>query len=214
MPRCRRGLTPPRAVRPALDIADIFRTHGEAYRQRHALSRDQRATMRAIVTCRTAARGGHLDVCDRCGYRRPAYNSCRNRHCPKCEALREARWIEARLARLLPSPYFHVVFTLPAELRPLVLRNRRRLFALLFRAASRTLLTLGLDPHRLGARLGVTAVLHTWTRDLQFHPHLHCLVTGGGRPAPRTPRAPGPRRHTLPHRRASPGVRAEIIARP
>src|SRR5207247_3745782 len=113
-------------------------------------------------------------------YARPAYTSCRNRHCPTCEALREARWIEARMARLLPSHYFHVVFTLPAELRPLALRHRRRLFALLFRAASRTLLTLGLDPRRLGARLGVTAVLHTWTRDLQFHPHLHCLVTGGG----------------------------------
>ena len=136
--------------------------------------------MRAIVTCRTAARGGHLDVCDQCGYARPAYNSCRNRHCPKCEALREARWIEARMARLVPSHYFHVVFTLPATLRPLVLRNRRRLFTLLFRAATQTLLTVGRDPARLGARLGVTAVLHTWTRDLQFHPHLHCIVTGGG----------------------------------
>ena len=180
MPRCRRGLGAPRSVRPPLDIADIFRTHGEEYRQRHALSREQRATMRAIVTCRTAARGGHLDVCDQCGYARPAYNSCRNRHCPKCEALREARWIEARMARLVPSHYFHVVFTLPATLRPLVLRNRRRLFTLLFRAATQTLLTVGRDPARLGARLGVTAVLHTWTRDLQFHPHLHCIVTGGG----------------------------------
>src|SRR5947199_229680 len=111
---------------------------------------------------------------------RPAPSSCRNRHCPKCEALREARWIEARMARLVPSHYFHVVFTLPATLRPLVLRNRRRLFTLLFRAATQTLLTVGRDPARLGARLGVTAVLHTWTRDLQFHPHLHCIVTGGG----------------------------------
>ena len=180
MPRCRRGLGAPRSVRPPLDIADIFRTHGEEYRQRHALSREQRATMRAIETCRTPERGGHLDVCDTCGYARPAYNSCRNRHCPKCEALREARWIEARMARLVPSHYFHVVFTLPATLRPLVLRNRRRLFTLLFRAATQTLLTVGRDPARLGARLGVTAVLHTWTRDLQFHPHLHCIVTGGG----------------------------------
>jgi hypothetical protein len=156
--------------------------------------------MRAIVTCRTAVLGGHLDVCDHCGYTRPAYNSCRNRHCPKCEALREARWIEARLARLVPSHYFHVVFTLPAGLRPLVLRNRPRLFTLLFRAATQTLLTLGRDPARLGARLGVTAVLHTWTRDLQFHPHLHCIVTGGGL-APDQPRwIPAGRRHLFPVR--------------
>jgi hypothetical protein len=159
-------------------VADIFRAHGEAYRQRHALSSDQRATMRAIEICRTPLCGGHLDVCNQCGHSRPAYNSCRNRHCPKCEALREARWVESRLARLIPSHYFHVVFTLPAELRPLALRNRRLIFALLFRTASRTLLALGLT--RLGARLGVTAVLHSWTRDLQFHPHLHTIVTGGG----------------------------------
>src|SRR5437879_3575712 len=144
MPRCRRGLA--YAPRPRLEVADIFRRHGAAYRRGHALSRDQRAAMRAIETCRTPARGGHLDVCDACGYARPAYNSCRNRHCPKCEALREARWVEARMARLLPSHYFHVVFTLPAELRPLVLRPRRRCFALLFQPASRTLLPLARAP--------------------------------------------------------------------
>jgi len=163
-----------------LEVADIFRAHGHAYRQAHALSRDQRAVMRAIEVCRTAVLGGHLDVCDRCGYERPAYNSCRNRHCPKCQSLSQARWIAQRKARLLPTPYFHVVFTLPAALRPLALANRRTLFALLFATASRTLLTLGGDPSRLGALLGITAVLHTWTRDLQFHPHLHCIVTGGG----------------------------------
>jgi len=212
VPRCRRGLVHAPRPRPHLEVADIFRHHGAAYRQRHALSREQRATMRAIETCRTPARGGHLDVCDTCGYARPAYNSCRNRHCLKCEALREARWIEARMARLLPSHYFHVVFTLPAELRPLVLRNRRRCFALLFRAASRSLLTLGLDPRRLGARLGVTAVLHTWTRDLQFHPHLHCLVTGGRLAADGTCWIRARRHHLLPVRVLSRLFRGKVLA--
>ena len=170
MPRCSRGAGVPPRARPALEVAHIFRTHGAAYRQAHALSRPQRAVMHAIETCRTPARGGHLEVCDHCGHTQPAYNSCRNRHCPKCEALREARWLDARLAQLLPIPYFHVVFTLPAALRPLVLHNRHRLFALLLRTAGRTLLTLGLDPARLGARLGVTMVLHTWTRELESIP--------------------------------------------
>ena len=129
MPRCPRGPGSSCGARPTLEVAHIFRTHGAAYRRAHALSRPQRAAMHAIETCRTPGRGGHLDVCDHCGHTRPAYNSCRNRHCPKCEALREARWLDARLAQLLPTPYCHVVFTLPAELRPLVLRNRHRLFA-------------------------------------------------------------------------------------
>src|SRR5436305_212107 len=149
----------PRCARPPLDSGDGSRTRGEGYRQRHALSREERATMRAIVACRAAARGGHLDVCDQCRYARPAYNSCRNRHCPKCEALREARWIEALMARLVPSHYFHVVFTLPATIRPLVLRDRRPLFTLLFRAATQTLPPVGRHPARLWARLGVTARL-------------------------------------------------------
>ena len=136
--------------------------------------------MRAIEVCRTAALGGHLDVCTRCDHERPAYHSCRNRHCPKCQSLAQARWIEQRLARTLETPYFHVVFTLPSELRALALVNRRQVFAILFAAASQPLLTLGADPARLGATLGITAVLHTWTRELQFHPHLHCIVTGGG----------------------------------
>jgi len=136
--------------------------------------------MRAIELCRTLALGGHLDVCPHCDFERPAYNSCRNRHCPKCQSLAQARWIEQRQERLLATHYFHVVFTLPAELRPLARHNRVELFDLLFAAASRTLLELGDDPERLGGRLGVTAVLHTWTRQLTFHPHLHCVVTGGG----------------------------------
>jgi len=136
--------------------------------------------MWAIESCRTSVLGGHLDVCDACGYQRPAYNSCRNRHCPKCQCLAQAHWIEQRAQRILPTHHFHVVFTLPGALRRLALYNRRLIFTLLFRAASQTLLTMGRDPRRLGGLLGVTAVLHTWTRKLHFHPHLHCIVTGGG----------------------------------
>ena len=136
--------------------------------------------MRAIEVCRTHVLGGHADVCDGCGFTRPAYNSCRNRHCPKCQALTQAAWIERRMQHVLATHYFHVVFTLPHELQPLAMRNRKLVFDLLFSAASRTLLVLGNDEQRLGAQLGVTAVLHTWTRDLRFHPHVHCIVTGGG----------------------------------
>jgi predicted nucleic acid-binding Zn ribbon protein len=161
-------------------VADIFRAHGDAYRRSHALSTAQRRTMRDIEACRTAVLGGHLDVCGACGHEVPAYNSCRNRHCPKCQALAQDEWLRQRQARILPTHYFHVVFTVPAELRGLTLCNREVVFALLFAAASATLLELGRDPRRLGALLGFTAVLHTWTRELLFHPHLHCIVTGGG----------------------------------
>jgi hypothetical protein len=170
----------PRLERPRFEVADVFRAHGEAYRQSHSLSGDQLKVMRAIEACRTEVLGGHLDVCPGCGFQRPSYNSCLNRHCPKCQSLAQARWIEQRIERILPVHHFHVVFTLPAELRPLARYNRASLFGLLFAAASRTLLDLGDDPERLGGRLGITAVLHTWTRDLRFHPHLHCIVTGGG----------------------------------
>jgi hypothetical protein len=165
-----------------LEVADIFRAHGQVYRQQHVmtLTPDQLKVMRAIESCRTPALGGHLDVCDGCGYSRPSYNSCRDRHCPKCQSLAQARWIRERMEHILPVPYFHVVFTLPAELRPLARRNQRTVYKLLFEAATKTLLTLGHDPQRLGAQLGITAVLHTWTRELDFHPHLHCIVTGGG----------------------------------
>lgn len=179
--RCHTGapvVAPP--GRPLIEVADVFRAHGEAYRQSRALSNDQLKVMRAIELCRTEALGGHLDVCLECAYERPAYNSCRNRHCPKCQSLVQARWIEQRLQRILDTHYFHVVFTMPAALRPLARVNRRLLFDLLFASASRTLIELGDDPKRFGARLGITAVLHTWTRELTFHPHLHCIVTGGG----------------------------------
>ena len=198
MPCAARGSHRPPAPRPALALADIVRAHGAASRREHARSRDQRAVLRAIATCRTPVLGGPLDVCDTCGHTRPADNSCRNRHCPKCQALAAARWVDARRARLLPTPYFHVVFTLPAALRGLVRHHRRRLFALLFAAASQTVLTLGRDPRRLGAPRGITAVLHPWTRDLQFHPHVHCLVTGGGLAVDRPRWIAARARHLLP----------------
>jgi hypothetical protein len=163
-----------------LEVADIFLAHGEEYRRQHPLTRDQGDAMRAIEACRTAVLGGHVDVCQQCGFARPAYNSCRNRHCPKCQALSAAKWVAERMDRVLPTHYFHSVFTLPAHLRPLCRRQPKPLFDLLFASASQTLLELGRDPQRLGAQLGFTLVLHTWTRALQYHPHVHVIVTGGG----------------------------------
>ena len=167
-------------VSPRWEVADILRTHGEAYRARHPVSPEQAAVMRHLVACRTAALGGHLDACGSCGFTRISYNSCRDRHCPKCQATKRALWLETRLERLLPVEYFHVVFTLPQELKPLVLKNRRVIYQLFFRTASQTLLQLAADPKRLGAQIGFTAILHTWGQNLLFHPHLHCVVTGGG----------------------------------
>lgn len=166
--------------RPALEVADIVRLHGEAFVRAHVLSPEQHAVLRAIERCRTPALGGHVDVCDACGHAAIAYNSCRNRHCPNCQALAQARWIERRMERVLPTHAFHVVFTLPSELRGLVLANRETLFDALFASAADALLELGRNPRWLGAELGITRVLHTWTRDLRFHPHVHCIVTGGG----------------------------------
>ena len=136
--------------------------------------------MAAIEACRTAVLGGHADLCPSCGHVEISYNSCRNRHCPKCQSLAQARWLAQRMERVLPTHYFHVVFTLPESLRPLALRNQRRLYDLLFKAASQTLLELGSDRDWLGATLGITCVLHTWSRKMHLHPHLHCIVTGGG----------------------------------
>jgi len=158
----------------------VLREQGTVYRAQHMLTLQQSKVMRALERCRTPALGGHLEVCDHCGYSRPAYNSCRDRHCPKCQSLRQAQWIEARQERLLPVPYFHVVFTLPSSLRRLCRRNDREMYNLLFESATQTLLRLGQDPGRLGARIAITAVLHTWTRELDYHPHLHCIVSAGG----------------------------------
>lgn len=170
----------PRWARPTVEVADVFRAQGKAYRQRHALTPDQLTVMRAIEACRTSVLGGHVDVCASCGDARPSYNSCRNRHCPKCQGLAQSAWIARRMERVLPVPYFHVVFTVPAELRALCRHNAEALYDLLFETVSKTLLELGHDVDRLGAQIGFTAVLHTWTRTLAFHPHLHCIVTGGG----------------------------------
>jgi Putative transposase/Transposase zinc-binding domain len=164
----------------ALEVGDIVRAHGAAYRARHPVTPQQARVLRRLAECRTAALGGHVDACADCGFTRISYNSCRDRHCPKCQASKRAAWLETRLERLLPVGYFHVVFTLPALLSPLVLHNQRLLYDLLFRAASATLLTLAADPQRLGAQVGITAILHTWGQNLLFHPHLHCVVTGGG----------------------------------
>jgi hypothetical protein len=167
---------------PSLELADIFRRHGEEYRTKYGshMSPEQHRVMRAIAICRTAALGGHVDQCDHCGHRVVSYNSCRNRHCPKCQALAKAKWLEARRAELLPVPYFHVVFTLPQSLAPLAQQNKRLVYNLLFQAASQTLLTVAADPKHLGAEIGFLAILHTWGQNLLDHPHVHCVVPGGG----------------------------------
>ncbi len=166
--------------RPALELVDIFRQHGADFRRTQALSPAQRRVMRAIEVCRTSVLGGHVDQCDACSYQRVSYNSCRNRHCPKCQSLARARWLEARLADLLPVPYFHVVFTLPEQLAALALQNQRVVYNILFATAARTLRTIAADPKHLGAEIGFLAVLHTWSQTLRHHPHLHCVVPGGG----------------------------------
>lgn len=169
-------------LRPRVEVADIVRAAGTRYRETHAttLSHSQRRVLSAIEQCRTAALGGHVEACERCDYQRIAYNSCRNRHCMKCQSLAKAQWRADRQADLLPVPYFHVVFTLPHELAPIAYHNQRVVYALLFRAAAETLRTIAADPKHLGAQLGFVAVLHTWDQTLQYHPHLHCVVTGGG----------------------------------
>jgi len=167
---------------PALEVADIFRRHGEAFRQAHAghLGFVERRIMGAITACRTAALGGHVEHCDDCGATRIAYNSCRNRHCPKCQGLARVQWLAERQAELLPVAYFHVVFTVPAPVGEIAFQNKALVYAILFHAAAETLATIAADPKHLGAQLGVTMVLHTWGQTLQHHPHVHCVVPGGG----------------------------------
>jgi len=166
--------------RPALELADIVREYRSAYEQQHALTVSERTVLDAVQHCRTAALGGHVDVCRQCGLvSSPSYNSCHDRHCPKCPAVAQAKWIAGRLERVLPTHYFHVVFTLPAQLRGLTRANPKLVFDLLFRCAAETMLKLGQDPARLGGELGVTMVLHTWNQKLEFHPHAHGIATGG-----------------------------------
>lgn len=165
-----------------LEVADIFRQAGADYRQQHAdsLSRGQRCVMSAIERCRTAAIGGHVEQCDRCGHQRIAYNSCRNRHCPKCQSLVRAQWLEDRRADLIPVDYFHVVFTLPEEIAAIAYQNKAVVYDILFHASAETLHTIAATPKHLGAELGFITILHTWGQQLQHHPHLHCVVPGGG----------------------------------
>jgi hypothetical protein len=162
------------------EVADIVRAYGAHYRAAHQLSPAQDKALRDIAQCRTAALGGHLEQCQACAATRPVYNSCRNRHCPKCQALAQAQWREAQQAFLLPIPYFHLVFTLPHALNDLLRGNPRLLYPFLFQAAADTLKEFADDPRHLGAELGLTAVLHTWGQTLSYHVHLHCIVTGGG----------------------------------
>ena len=164
------------------EVADVFRRYGDGYRQRHgmSLSTAQRRAMSAIERCRTAALGGHVERCDGCGHQRVAYNSCRNRNCPKCQSLARAQWLEHRRAELLPVPYFHVVFTVPNEVATIAFQNKAVVYDILFRAAAETLRTIAADPTHLGAEIGFLAVLHSWGQNLMHHPHLHCLVPGGG----------------------------------
>ena len=170
-------------MRPVgLEVADIFRQFGPAYRRDHAdsLSRGQRRVMSAIERCRTAALGGHVEQCDSCGHQRVAFNSCRDRHCPKCQSLTRAQWLEDRQAELLPVEYFHVVFTVPHEIAAIAYQNKAVVYDMLFRATAETLRTIAADPRHLGAEIGFIAILHTWGQNLQHHPHLHCVVPGGG----------------------------------
>jgi predicted Zn-ribbon and HTH transcriptional regulator len=159
------------------ELADIFRRYGESYRKTHFLLASQRKVMRAVSVCRTQELGGHLKQCDTCGFEHPSYNSCRNRHCPKCQSLAKAKWLEKQTSELLPVGYFHLVFTLPHEFNRLILAHKKILLALLFKAVSETLLEFG--QRRFGATLGLIAVLHTWDQTLKDHFHLHCLVPAG-----------------------------------
>jgi len=169
-------------MRPALEVADIFRRHGEAFRaaQREHISQAQRRVMAAVEACRTAALGGHVERCEDCGETRVAYNSCRNRHCPKCQGLARAQWLADRHAELLPVPYFHLVFTMPAPVAAIALQNKAVVYDILFKATAETIRTIGADPKHLGAETGMIAILHTWGQTLTHHPHVHCLVPGGG----------------------------------
>ena len=169
-------------MRPDLEVADIFRSAGPAYREAHDghLSLHQLKVMSAIENCRTAALGGHVEACEDCGHWRIAFNSCRNRHCPKCQGAAARTWLAEREADLLPVGYFHVVFTLPAEVADIAWQNKALLYDLLFKAASETMLTIAADPRHLGARIGITAVLHTWGSAMTHHPHVHMIVPGGG----------------------------------
>ena len=169
--------------RPTVEVADIFGRFGRSYLEQYPTSRQQRRVMAAITACRTAALGGHLERCDQCEHERNAYNSCRDRHCPKCGSLAREQWVQARCAELLPIAYFHIVFTMPEFLRPVAWQNQAVVYNILFQSAAAALQKVAADPQHLGARIGLLAILHTWNQQLLYHPHVHCIVSGGG-PSP------------------------------
>lgn len=188
--------------RPKLEMADIIRRYGSAYREKHgaSMSTAQRRAMTAIEVCRTAALGGQIEQCDACGHQRICYRSCRNRHCPRCQSLARAEWIQHRQAELLDCEYFHVVFTVPEEIAAIAYQNKEVVYGILFRATAETLRTIAADPKHLGAEIGFFDVLHTWGSNLMHHPHLHCVVPGGGLSADGTRWIPCKPRFFLPVR--------------
>ena len=169
-------------ARPPIEVADIFTAHADAFLRARgsAASSAKRRVLRDLVLCRTAALGGHLERCDECGHERPAYDSCGNRHCPKCQAAARAKWLEARAADLLPVEYFHVVFTVPPAIAEIAMQNKKLMYGILMRACAETLKQIAADPKHLGAKIGFLSVLHTWGQNLHHHPHVHCVVPGGG----------------------------------
>ena len=200
--------------RPPLEVADLIRAAGDAFleRNRHWLGWQHVKVLEAIRRCRTAALGGHLDQCTRCGHRAISYNSCRNRHCPKCQTSARDRWIAARRGELLPTRYVHVVFTLPPQLAPLVLQNKKLLYGLLLRASAETLLEIARDPRHLGAQIGFFSVLHTWSQKLTLHPHVHCVIPAGGLSLDHTSWANSPDRFFLPLKVLSRVFRGKFVA--
>jgi hypothetical protein len=204
---------PAAAGRSAYEVADIVRLYGAAYQERHPLPLAQQRVLEAIARCRTAALGGHLEQCDHCGYQRPVDNSCRNRHCPKCQGFARARWLAERRAELLPVGYFHNVFTLPHELNDLLAANPRLLYNLLFRSVAQTLQAFAADPqYGLGGQLGFTAVLHTWDQKLLYHVHLHCVIAGGALASDGTRWLPARHNYLFPVRELSQDFRRRYLA--
>ncbi len=194
-----------------VELQDIFARHINAYAQEHRMSRAQRKAARDIINCRTASLGAHIDNCDNCGHMRISYNSCRNRHCPKCQSFAKEKWIDKQRKNLLNTPYFHVVFTVPSELNPIFRQQQSAMYALLFQTASETVLELCADRKYLGAMPGITAILHTWGQNLQFHPHIHMIVTSGGLTPAQTWRASS-KHFFLPVRVLSAKFRGKFLA--
>jgi hypothetical protein len=196
----------------SLDLQNIFEQFGQDYRDNHPLPLNQLKTMKAIESCRTSSLGGHVDECDSCGHTRISYNSCRNRHCPKCQGLAKEQWLLERERDLLNIGYFHVVFTVPDSLNPFALQNQKVFYSLLFKAASETLVELSRDPKYLGAEIGIISVLHTWGQNLMDHPHVHCIVPGGGLSLDGTRFVPSRKKFFIPVKVLSRKFRGKFLA--